>query len=107
MLFRSVYHPVGEPLGVISEGVTTKKKDETTEEITLEALFDTPTFLELFDIDDKNLFEFVFTKKKLNIRNYVAHGMYIPQDYSMVKAVLVFLCILRLAKANLRIEKNS
>lgn len=91
----------------LSGGVTTKKKDETTEEITLEALFDTPTFLELFDIDDKNLFEFVFTKKKLNIRNYVAHGMYIPQDYSMVKAVLVFLCILRLAKANLRIEKNS
>lgn len=91
----------------LSGGVTTKKKDETTEEITLEALFDTPTFLELFDIDDKNLFEFVFTKNKLNIRNYVAHGMYIPQDYSMTKAVLVFLCILRLAKANLRIEKNS
>lgn len=91
----------------LSGGVTTKKKDETTEEITLEALFDTPTFLELFDIDDKNLFEFVFTKKELNIRNYVAHGMYIPQDYSMVKAVLVFLCILRLAKANLRIEKSS
>lgn len=89
----------------LSGGVTTKKKDETTEEITLEALFDTPTFLELFDIDDKNLFEFVFTKKKLNIRNYVAHGMYIPQNYSMTKAVLVFLCILRLAKANLRIEK--
>lgn len=91
----------------LSGGVTTKKKDETTEEITLEALFDTPTFLELFDIDDKNIFEFVFTKNKLNIRNYVAHGMYIPQDYSMTKAVLVFLCILRLAKANLRIEKNS
>lgn len=91
----------------LSGGVTTKKKDETTEEITLEALFDTPMFLELFDIDDKNLFEFVFTKKELNIRNYVAHGMYIPQDYSIVKAVLVFLCILRLAKANLRIEKSS
>ncbi len=91
----------------LSGGVTTKKKDETTEEITLEALFDTPTFLELFDIDDKNLFEFVFTKKKLNIRNDVAHGMYIPQDYSTEKAVLVFLCILRLAKANLKIKKNS
>lgn len=90
----------------LSGGVTTKKKDETTEEITLEALFDTPTFLELFDIDDKNLFEFVFTKKKLNIRNYVAHGMYISQDYSMTKAVLAYLCILRLAKANLRIEKS-
>lgn len=87
----------------LSGGVTTKKKDETTEEITLEALFDTPTFLELFDIDDKNLFEFVFTRKKLNIRNYVAHGMYIPQDYSMTKAVLVFLCILRLAKADVLI----
>ena len=34
--------------------------------------------------------------KGYNIRNYVAHAFYIPQDYGMIEATLVFLCILRL-----------
>ena len=36
------------------------------------------------------------TAKGYNIRNYVAHAFYIPQDYGMIEATLVFLCILRL-----------
>ena len=46
--------------------------------------------------DYGEFFEYVFTAKGYNIRNYVAHAFYIPQDYGMIEATLVFLCILRL-----------
>lgn len=51
-----------------------------------------------FDINDMNLFKFVLTDKGLNIRNNVAHCFYKPQDYTFDKALLVFLCIMRLTK---------
>lgn len=60
-----------------------------------------------FDIDDLNLFKYVHTDKGLNIRNNVAHSFYKPQDYTFKNAVLVFLCVLRLAKAKLKYEKKN
>lgn len=54
-----------------------------------------------FNVDDLNLFKYVHTDKGLNIRNNVAHSFYIPQDYTLKKAILVFLCVLRLAKAKI------
>lgn len=51
---------------------------------------------EVFRIEDIEFFEYVFTAKGRNIRNNVAHAFYIPQDYGMIEAMLVFLCILRL-----------
>lgn len=52
--------------------------------------------LQIFRKEDIEFFEYVFTAKGYNIRNYVAHAFYIPQDYGMIEATLVFLCILRL-----------
>ena len=45
---------------------------------------------------DIEFFEYVFTATSHNIRNDVAHAFYIPQDYGIIQATLVFLCILRL-----------
>ncbi|MBO2525454.1 MAG: hypothetical protein CW341_07135 [Bacteroidetes bacterium] len=52
----------------------------------------------VFSMDDIHLFKYTFTNKGLNIRNNIAHGFYIPQDYTCEKAVLVFLCLMRLVR---------
>ena len=51
-----------------------------------------------FNKDDLNFFQYVFTETELNIRNSVAHCLYLPSDYTYQKAMLIFLSILRLAK---------
>ncbi|MBR4837666.1 MAG: DUF4209 domain-containing protein [Bacteroidales bacterium] len=50
----------------------------------------------IFSDDDMLLFEYTFIKKGFNIRNDIAHGFYIPQDFTCEKAVLVFMCLMRL-----------
>lgn len=52
----------------------------------------------VFSKDDIQLFKYTFTNKGLNIRNNIAHGFYMPQDYTCEKAVIVFLCLMRLVK---------
>lgn len=52
----------------------------------------------VFSMDDIQLFKYTFTNKGLNIRNNIAHGFYVPQDYTCEKAVLVFLCLMRLVR---------
>lgn len=59
-------------------------------------LYREPCLQEMFRVEDIEFFEYVFTAKGHNIRNDVAHAFYIPQDYGMIHATLVFLCILRL-----------
>ena len=70
----------------------------TTEAVLLDDLLRDSTLLKVFSKDDIDFFEYVFTAKGFNIRNDVAHAFYIPQDYNIIKATLVFLCILRLTK---------
>ena len=85
----------------LSDGSITKvnEKGNTTASL-LEILFQKEDSLIKagFDINDMNLFKYVLTDKGLNIRNNVAHCFYKPQDYSFDKAILVFLCIMRLTK---------
>ena len=69
-----------------------------TSEALLDALLREPCLLKVFAEEDIEFFEYVLTSKGLNIRNNVAHAFYIPQDYGMTYATLVFLCVLRLAK---------
>lgn len=78
--------------------ITKLGKDGKTSDALLDDLLRDKTFFSIFDKDDLNLFEYVFTSKGLNIRNDVAHGFYKPQDYTIEKAILVFMCIMRLAK---------
>lgn len=86
----------------LSGGVTTGIDSEgNTAEISLEKLIYSPTFSEIFDEDDKNLFLYTFTKAWHNIRNNVAHSFYKKQDYDIGKAILVFLSVLRLTKFSL------
>lgn len=69
-----------------------------TSEVLLDDLLRAPCLLTVFREDDIDFFEYVLTSKGLNIRNNVAHAFYIPQDYGITQATLVFLCILRLTK---------
>ena len=81
-------------------------RDGCTTEALLDDLLRDSALLKVFSKDDIVFFEYVFTTKGLNIRNKVAHAFYIPQDYDVIKATLVFLCIMRLTKYQPR-EKND
>lgn len=76
--------------------VTKVGRDNSTCQALLDDLLREPRLQEVFKKEDIEFFEYVFTAKGHNIRNYVAHAFYIPQDYGMVQATLVFLCVLRL-----------
>lgn len=78
--------------------VTKVDQNSNTSQILLDALLKEPRLLNVFTDDDIHFFEYVFLSKGRNIRNCVAHAFYIPQDYNIIQATLVFLCILRLAK---------
>ena len=77
-------------------GRITKVRDNGTSQALLDDLLREPCLQEMFRVEDIEFFEYVFTAKGHNIRNDVAHAFYIPQDYGMIHATLVFLCILRL-----------
>lgn len=78
--------------------ITKIDRNENTTEMLLDDLLNCNCFLEIFNEDDRNLFLYAFTNRGYNIRNNVAHSFYKPQDYTFEKAVLILLCILRLAK---------
>lgn len=74
---------------------------ENVAEMLLDDLLRTKACKELYSFEDQDLFYYAFTNKGCNIRNNVAHGFYLPHDYSTKKAILVFLCLLRLVKYNI------
>lgn len=51
-----------------------------------------------FDEADKFLFRYTFVRPGLNLRNCIAHGLLLPDEYTRKYALLVVLCILRLSK---------
>ena len=87
--------------------ITRVKENGDTELRSLEELLNITSIKEIFNEDDLFLFRHTFTKAWFNIRNDVAHGLCKPCDYSLSKAVLVFLCILRLNKTTMHFAKNS
>lgn len=85
----------------LTSGIITKVDNYgNTTDMLLDDLLRDESLMELFTVDDINLFKFTFTNKGYNIRNYVAHSFYKPYDYTVDNALLVLLCILRLAKFN-------
>lgn len=93
--FEAILRDIVRLLG----GVITEVDDNgNSKELLLDKLLSNPVLMEVFNADDMNLFKYTLTSKGYNIRNDVAHSFYKPQDYNMGKAVLVLLCILRLAK---------
>ncbi len=76
--------------------ITKIGRDNSTSHALLDALLKEPCLRQVFRKEDIEFFEYVFTVKGYNIRNNVAHAFYIPNDYGIYKATLVFLCILRL-----------
>ena len=76
--------------------VTKVDRDNNLSQALLDSLLREPCLREIFREEDIEFFEYVFTAKGHNIRNDVAHAFYIPQDYGIIQATLVFLCILRL-----------
>lgn len=78
--------------------VVKTQKDGEVQFITLEKILSDPKLKDVFDDDDILLFQHTFTKDGMNVRNNVAHGLYLPEDYTQEIAVLVFLSVLRLCK---------
>ena len=76
--------------------VTKVGRDNSLSQALLDSLLREPCLREIFREEDIEFFEYVFTAKGRNIRNDVAHAFYIPQDYGIIQATLVFLCVLRL-----------
>ena len=91
-LIRDVLYKHGIP-------VDRTRGEGDTELIPLEGLLKNEELKELFTENDLMLFWQTFTKDGYNIRNEVAHGMYLPQEYTAKKTMLVFLCVLRLCRA--------
>lgn len=73
-------------------------RDGEVQFVTLEKILAEPKLKDIFNDDDIFLFNHTFTKEGLNIRNEVAHGLLLPQDYTSEIALLVFLSVLRLSK---------
>lgn len=76
--------------------ITKVGKNNTTSQVLLEGLLKEARMQGVFSDEDVDFFEYVFTSIGHNIRNDVAHAFYIPQDYGIMQATLVFLCVLRL-----------
>ena len=87
---RLIVNDLGEPI--------VKVKDGNTEFVTLEVLLKTKALKSIFTKEDLLLFSQTYTKAGYNIRNDVAHGLLLPQEYTAAKALLVFVSVLRLAK---------
>ena len=94
----------------------TKFNNENTSLFTLEYLIRPESspdirnaFFKSFDDDDLNLFQYTFSSiaQCRNIRNEVAHCFYLPQHYTYQVAILVVLCILRLAKFQPNTKKDK
>lgn len=89
-------------------GATTRiKKERDTELIPLEGLLSMECLTKVFSEDDLFMFKMAFTKDGYNIRNDVAHGMLLPQEYNPMRAMLVFVSIIRLSKATSYIVENN
>lgn len=82
-------------------GTTTIEKRGELQEQLLEELLQNKIITRLFSKEDISLFTYVFTKRGWNIRNNVAHCFYPYSSYSIDKATLVFICILKLGKYKL------
>lgn len=93
--FEGVIRSIASIIGI---SVVNTQKDEQVQFITLEKILGDPQLRVVFNEDDIFLFKHTFTKFGLNIRNEVAHGLLLPQDYTTEIALLVFLCVLRLCK---------
>lgn len=81
-------------------GTTTRIKKETdTELIPLEGLLNSDCLRKVFTDEDIFMFKMAFTKDGYNIRNDIAHGMLLPQEYNAMRTLLVFVSIIRISKA--------
>ena len=87
--------------------ITKVKENGDSELKPLEDLLASSIIKEIFNEDDIFLFRHTFTKVGWNIRNNVAHGLYKSFDYTLPKAIFVFLCILRLNKVTIYIINSK
>lgn len=94
--FELLIRILAEELGAI---VRTLSDDGAEQFVVLERILNDETLKKSFNEDDILLFKHTFTKDGLNIRNDVAHGLLMPNEYTAEKATLVFISILRLSKA--------
>ena len=102
--FESIIRIIANELGIAVTKVLDKGDSQFT---TLENILQEQKLKDIFNEDDLFLFKHTFIKEGLNIRNDVAHGLLMPEEYTADKAMLVFLSILRLGKGTMFFLKQQ
>lgn len=102
--FESIIRIFANELGI---PVTKVFDNGDSKLVTLENILQASQLKDIFNDDDLFLFKHTFIKEGLNIRNDVAHGLFMPEEYTADKAMLVFLSVLRLSKATMYFQKQQ
>lgn len=101
--FEGLIRDIISLLGCPVTNVKSKNDTLNSSLMQLDQLLNQKVLSCIFDQDDLLLFKQTFTNEGFNIRNDVAHGLLMPEEYTPYKALLVFMSILRLAKASRKI----
>ncbi|MDM1448153.1 DUF4209 domain-containing protein [Myroides odoratimimus] len=88
----------GHSLNVDSKGII-------TENIKIENMLNNKHVSDIINSKDLLLFEYVFTKKGLDIRNNVAHCFYSASNYPVVYSILLLVCLLRIGNYEIIIKE--
>ena len=98
-LIRDIISLLGSPV----TNIKSKNDNLNSSLMLLDQLLNQKVLTHVFDQDDLLLFKQTFTNEGYNIRNDVAHGLLMPEEYTPYRALLVFMSILRLAKKKKKI----
>lgn len=95
--FEGIFRDLIKLLG----GTTTISKREVLQEQTFEELLSNSKIVELLSEEDRTFYEYLFTRKGLNLRNNIAHGFFRYFDYSFSIMILLIIGILRISRFKL------
>lgn len=92
---------------VLNQAKTGQYKNNLIREMLLDKLLAQPFMKEYYGEENLQLFEYTMTNMGLNIRNNVAHSFYSPHSYTIEKAILVFMSLMRLGYSPKDIDVSS
>lgn len=99
--FEGMFLEFSTALGIKTIQPNNKSKDIRIQNVYIDQLLSNPELMKLFDENDRMLFTFILSKNGIDLRNDIAHSFLRPQDYTINKAILLLLAILRIGKYQL------
>ena len=83
---------------------TSTNKKKGMQEVLLHDIFNNDIVKKYYNENDRMLFDFLFSSHSYNLRNNVAHGYYLAEEYTHQKMLLLLSALLRIAKLNYKTE---